>query len=397
MHHLSKKFMNLGESQTVGLTSLTNDLIRRGNDVVTLGVGEPDFETPENIKQAGIRAIRQGYTKYTAADGLFELKQAIISWLEEKYNASYSPGEIVVTGGAKQAVAQAIFAVCDPRDEVIVPKPYWVSYPELLRFAGATVKHISTTPDSNLKITAAQLERAITPKTRMLILNSPGNPSGAVYQAEELQEIVDIIRMSGIFVLADEVYDQIVYDDKPFASLSSFAEIKDQLLYVNGVSKSFAMTGWRLGFLAANKDIAAAVKKYQGHTTSNASTISQHAAIEAYLGEKTFIQDMVSAYQQRRDYVVKRLKNLEKVECVLPQGAFYAFPDFSAYYNNDSGLSSSIEFCNYLLKEVNVAIVPGIAFGMDRHVRISYAASTATLEKALDRIEAGLESISRQE
>lgn len=397
MHHLSKKFMNLGESQTVGLTSLTNDLIRRGNDVVTLGVGEPDFETPENIKQAGIRAIRQGYTKYTAADGLFELKQAIISWLEEKYNASYSPGEIVVTGGAKQAVAQAIFAVCDPRDEVIVPKPYWVSYPELLRFAGATVKHISTTPDSNLKITAAQLERAITPKTRMLILNSPGNPSGAVYQAEELQEIVDIIRMSGIFVLADEVYDQIVYDEKPFASLSSFAEIKDQLLYVNGVSKSFAMTGWRLGFLAANKDIAAAVKKYQGHTTSNASTISQHAAIEAYLGEKTFIQDMVSAYQQRRDYVVKRLKNLEKVECVLPQGAFYAFPDFSAYYNNDSGLSSSIEFCNYLLKEVNVAIVPGIAFGMDRHVRISYAASTATLEKALDRIEAGLESISRQE
>ena len=389
--------MNLGESQTVGLTSLTNDLIRRGNDVVTLGVGEPDFETPENIKQAGIRAIRQGYTKYTAADGLFELKQAIISWLEEKYNASYSPGEIVVTGGAKQAVAQAIFAVCDPRDEVIVPKPYWVSYPELVRFAGATVKHISTTPDSNLKITAAQLERAITPKTRMLILNSPGNPSGAVYQAEELQEIVDIIRMSGIFVLADEVYDQIVYDDKPFASLSSFAEIKDQLLYVNGVSKSFAMTGWRLGFLAANKDIAAAVKKYQGHTTSNASTISQHAAIEAYLGEKTFIQDMVSAYQQRRDYVVKRLKNLEKVECVLPQGAFYAFPDFSAYYNNDSGLSSSIEFCNYLLKEVNVAIVPGIAFGMDRHVRISYAASTATLEKALDRIEAGLESISRQE
>jgi len=389
--------MSLGESQTVGLTSLTNDLIRQGKDIVTLGVGEPDFDTPENIKLAGISAIRQGRTKYTAADGMYDLKQAIISWLAEKYNASYAPGEIVVTHGAKQAVAQALFAVCDAGDEVILPKPFWVSYPELARLTGATVKYVSTSLDSKLKITAEQLERAIGPKTRLLILNSPGNPSGAVYRADELQEIVDVIRTSGIFVLADEVYDQIVYDNKLFASLSSYVEIKDQLLYVNGVSKSFAMTGWRLGFLAANKEISAAVKKYQGHTTSNASTISQYAAIEAYLGEKTFIHDMLSAYQQRRDYVINRLEEFGEVQCAAPQGAFYAFPDFSAYYNRDLGLTSSIEFCSYLLEKFNVAIVPGSAFGMDRHVRLSYAASMDTLEKALDRIEAGLESILRQE
>jgi len=393
--HLSKKFMNLGESQTVGLTSLTNDLIRQGNDIVTLGVGEPDFDTPENIKRAGIRAIRRGETKYTAVDGLYDLKQAVISRLGEKYNAAYTPAEIVVTGGAKQAVAQALFAVCDPGDEVILPKPYWVSYPELARLAGATVRYVSTTSDAGLKITAAQLERAIGPKTRVLILNSPGNPSGVVYQAEELQEIVNVVHKSGIFVLADEVYDQIVYDNKSFVSLSSFAEIKDQLLYVNGASKSFAMTGWRIGFLAAHKDVAAAVKKYQGHTTSNASTISQHAAIEAYVGDKTFIQDMVAAYQQRRDYVIKRMKDFGNVQCVLPQGAFYAFPDFSSYYNNDLGLTSSIEFCSYLLQKFHVAIVPGIAFGMDRHDRLSYAASLDTLEKAFDRIGAGLESISQ--
>ena len=396
MPHISEKFANIGESQTVGLTGVTADLIRRGKDVITLGVGEPDFDTPAHIKEAGLRAIRDGLTKYTPADGLLELKKAIIAWLAEKNNARYAPEEIVVTNGAKHAVAQAIFAVCDPGDEVIIPTPYWVSYPEQVKLAGAVPRFLPP-PDASLKITAAQLQRAISKKTRLLLLNSPCNPSGIVYNEQELQALVNVIKKSGIYVLADEVYDQIVFDGRTFVSLSSFPEIKNQLLYVNGASKSFAMTGWRIGFLAAHRDIAAVVKKYQGHTTSNASSIAQHAAIEAYLGEKDFIHDMIFAYQQRRDFVIRRFKDFDHVKCVVPHGAFYAFPDFSAYYNKEKGLNSSIEFCSYLLKEFNVAVVPGIAFGMDNHVRLSYATSMEKLQEALKRIKAGLESIANEE
>ncbi len=394
MPHISKKFLNIGESQTVGLTGVTAELMRQGKDVITLGVGEPDFDTPAHIKQAGLRAIRDGFTKYTPADGLLDLKQAIIAWLDEKYNAGYAPEEVVVTNGAKQAVAQAIFAVCDPGDEVIVPAPFWVSYPEQVKLAGAVPRVLQPRADASLKITAEQLANAISSKTRLLILNTPCNPSGIVYNKQELQELVNVIEKSGIYVLSDEVYDQIIFDERPFYSLSSFAEIRDQLLYVNGLSKSFAMTGWRIGFLAAHGDVAAAVKKYQGHTTSNASSIAQYAAIEAYQGEKDFLHDMISAYQQRRDFVIKRLQDFKNVKCVVPRGAFYAFPDFSVYYNREKGLNSSIEFCSFLLRKFNVALVPGIAFGMDKHVRLSFAASMETLREALNRIEAGIESIS---
>jgi aspartate aminotransferase len=395
--HVSIKFSQISESQTVALTSLTADLIRQGKDVITLGVGEPDFDTPENIKKAGIFAIQAGRTKYTASDGLYDLKQAIGNWLEEMYNAHYSPEEIVITNGAKQAVAQAIFAVCDPGDEVIIPKPYWVSYPEQVKLAGAVPKMVHTAAENGFKITAEQLNREITSKTRMLLLNSPGNPSGAVYDIEELESLVEVARKAGIYILADEVYDQIIYDGKQFASLSSFKEFKSQLLYINGVSKSYAMTGWRIGFLAGDSAITRAVKKYQGHITSNASTISQYAAIEAYLGEKTFLPIMRAEYQKRRDYVLKRLTSFKNVSCFTPEGAFYAFSDFSAYYNRDMGLTSSVEFCKYLLKEFNVAIVPGIAFGMDDYARLSFATTLDTLEKALDRIEECLDSILKEE
>ena len=393
MSYISKKFSQISESQTVALTGLTNEMIRQGNDIISMGVGEPDFDTPMHIKEAGIQAISRGLTKYTATDGLYDLKKAISTWLKDSYDADYSADELIVTSGAKQAVAQAIFAVCDPGDQVLIPQPFWVSYPEQVKLAGAAPIFIETSAQGRFKISADDLKKAITKKTRLLLLNSPANPSGAVYSKQELEALVEIIRKAGIYVLADEIYDQIVFDNKKFASLSSFREIKDQLLYVNGVSKGFAMTGWRIGFLAANKSIINAVKKFQGHTTSNASTISQYAAIEAFRGDKSFISGMVSTYQKRRDYLIKRLKSFKNVDCFEPEGAFYAFPDFSMYYNRDIGLTSSIDFCSYLLKKFNVAIVPGIAFGMENHVRLSFATSMDTLKNALYRIEAGLDSI----
>jgi len=391
MPHISKRFTDISESKTVALNSVMAQMKREGKDVVGLGAGEPDFDTPDHIKKAAIKAINQGFTKYTPADGLFDLKEAIVSWIKSEHNVNYSPREIGITCGAKHAVYQSIAAVCDPGDEVVLPEPYWVSYPEQIKLAGAVIKTIEPEPDNELKITADQLGNAITDKTRLLILNSPSNPSGAVYAENELTDLAKVIADSGIYVLSDEIYDQIVFDNISYTSMTAYPEIREQLIYINGVSKSFAMTGWRIGFLAAHQDIATAVKKYQGHSTSNPASISQKAALAGYLEDKTFLNDMRAAFEKRRNYVHERLNAMPDVSCMLPKGAFYAFPDFSAYMNGE--ISSSLDFCSYLLKNHNVAIVPGMAFGMDGHARLSFATSMENLEKALDRIEEGLNAI----
>ena len=396
MRKLSQRFSQIAESQTVALNSVMAKMKREGKDVVALGAGEPDFDTPEHIKEAAIQAIRDGYTKYTPADGTLDLKDAIAEWLTEEYGADYKPTEIVVTAGAKFAVYQALAAVCDPGDEVLLPVPYWVSYPEQIKLTGATIRLLETSEDTELKITAEQLEEAITERTRVLILNSPSNPSGMVYSEDELKALAEVIHRRGIWVLSDEIYDRIVYDDTKFTSLISFRELRDQLLLVNGVSKSFAMTGWRIGFLAAPQEIATAVKKYQGHTTSNPTSISQMAALAGIKGDKAFIAEMHKAFTERRDYVHQRLLNMPGVTCIKPKGAFYAFPNFSAYYGkkyNDIAVNSSMDLCGYLLEHFNVAIVPGVAFGADAHARLSFATSMEVLEKALDRIENGLASL----
>lgn len=393
---LAQRMVRMVESQTVALNSTLARLKREGKDVVALGAGEPDFDTPDHIKEAAMAAIRQGYTKYTPAEGSLELREAIARWLEQTYQVQYPAREIVITTGAKFAVFQAILAVCDPGDEVVLPSPYWVSYPEMIQLAEATTRLLVPANRDSLKITAAELRGAITPRTRMVILNSPSNPSGAVYTAAELEELAAVIRETGVYLLADEIYDQIVFDAAGFASFTRFPEIRDQLLLVNGVSKSFAMTGWRIGFLAVPAEVAAAVVKYQGHTTSNPASISQKAALMAYQGSKDFIATMRSAFQERRDYVHRRLTAIPQLRCQLPQGAFYAFPDVSAYYGAEKQghvINGSISLCQYLLQEFGVAIVPGVAFGMDTHVRLSYATSMAELEKALDRIEQGLRSL----
>jgi len=396
MVQISQRMSQISESQTLALSGLMARLKREGKDVVALGAGEPDFDTPQHIKEAAIAAIQKGFTKYTAAEGTAELREAICRWLLEEYQAEYKPSQIVVTCGAKHAVYQAILAVCNPGDEVLLPAPYWVSYPEQIKLAGATIKFMETNERSNLKISAAQLKDAITSRTKLLILNSPSNPSGAVYDARELSSLAEVIHDSGIMVLSDEIYDKIVFDDAQFASIAQFPEIRDQLLLVNGVSKTFAMTGWRIGFLAAHQDVANAVKNYQGHSTSNPTSISQSAALTAMLGQKQFIADMRAAFTERRNYVHHRLCAMPNVRCLLPQGAFYAFPNVSAYFGKRKGdrlIQSSVDLCGYLLQDFGVAIVPGSAFGMDSHARLSFATSMAVLEKALDRIENGLKSL----
>lgn len=393
---LAQRLIRMCESQTVALNSTLARLKREGKDVVALGAGEPDFDTPDPIKEAAIAAIHDGYTKYTPAEGSLELREAIASWMKDSYNAIYSPKEIVVTPGAKYAVYQAILAVCDPGSEVILPRPYWVSYPEMIQLADATMRSIEPADRDHLKISAAELKDAINEKTRLVILNSPSNPSGAVYSREELAALVQVIQETGVYILSDEIYDQIVFDEEGFTSLLQFPEIRNQLLLVNGVSKSYAMTGWRIGFLAASEEIITAVIKYQGHTVSNPASISQKAALAGFSGDKAFVEEMKTAFQARRDYVHTRLMAIPRVRCLLPQGAFYAFPDVSAYYGKEkSGIrvTDSVSLCHYLLQGFGVAIVPGAAFGMDTHVRLSFATSMTVLEKALDRIEKGLKSL----
>jgi aspartate aminotransferase len=360
--------------------------------VISLAAGQPDFQTPPHVNEAAIRAIQEGYTKYTPVDGAHELKQAIVNWMKTQRDGIYSADDIVVTCGAKHAVYQSILAICDPGDEILLPVPYWVSYPEQINLGGGIAKTIL--PSTNdLKITADQVAQKITHKTKALILNSPANPSGAVYSKTELSAIADVIKKSGIYVISDEIYDNIVFDGKSYTSMTAFEKIRDQLIYINGVSKSYAMTGWRIGFVAAHRDILQVIIKYQGHSTTNPSSISQKAAVAAYRGEQATISNMLAVYQQRRDYVMQRLGAIKSIICSRPQGAFYAFPDVSAYYNKIAGITSSIELCHYLLTEFGVAIVPGSAFGMDKHVRLSFAASMEALGQALDRIQSGLESI----
>ncbi len=392
MSHISCRCQNIGESQTVALTSRAAALKREGKDIISLGAGEPDFATPDTIAQAGIEAIESGRTKYTAVHGLADLREAVSDWIQLERGVLYSPEDIIITSGAKFAVFQSVMAICDPGDEIIIPAPYWVSYPEMVKLAGGVVKIIQP-EKKTLKITAEHVKSAIGPKTRALILNSPSNPSGALYTKDELSDFVKVIHNSGIYVISDEIYDQIIFDDLTFASLLEFDNIRDQLIYINGVSKSFAMTGWRIGFLAAHSPVASAVKKYQGHSTTNPSTLSQYAALEAYRGDKKFIHTMVKAYQHRRDFIMQRLYHIEHATCTTPHGTFYAFPDFSSYYTRDKGVTNSVELCAYLLEQFGIGLVPGAAFGLDNHVRLSFATSMDELERAMHRIESGLHSL----
>lgn len=379
---LSKRVSLISPSPTLGISARARELRTAGRDVIDLGVGEPDFDTPENIKEKARVAIARGFTKYTPASGIRELKQAICEKLKRENDLSYSVEEVAVSCGAKHSIFNVLFALLEENDEVLIPSPYWVSYPEMVKLSGGVPVILPTEERTGFRVTPEQLEEAITPRTKVFILNSPCNPTGAVYLKSELEKLAEVLVRKGVYCLSDEVYEKFVYGVK-HVSIASFPGMKEFTVVVNGVSKTYAMTGWRIGYAAGPKDLIAAVSRIQDHTTSNPASISQHAALEALTGPQTSILQMVEEFRRRRDLVLKRLEEMG-LRCPRPDGAFYIFPRISQFFTGEVGNSTT--FCQLLLEREGVAAVPGVAFGSDDHLRISYAASVESLEKGMERL-----------
>lgn len=373
------------ESSTMKVAAEAGRLKREGVDVVDFGAGEPDFPTPDNIKQAAIRAIETNFTKYTPAGGTVELKQAICERHRVDYGTDYAASECVVTVGGKHAIFGLTQALLNPGDEVIIPVPYWVTYKDVVNFAGAHCIFAGSDEDQGFTFTAASLEPHITPKTKMLIVNSPSNPSGAVLSREEFKRIHQLTSRHGIWLLTDECYCRFLYEDEPF-SIASVKGAKENVVVAGSLSKTYAMTGWRIGFVLGPKDVTSSIGKLQSHSTSNPTSIAQKAAVEALTGSQDSIPLMLAEYRKRRDFVIARLRAIPGVKIVEPKGAFYAYPNVSVAFHN--GIDSAFSFTERLLSEAHVAVVPGEAFGTDQHIRISYATSMRELERGLDRIAA---------
>jgi aspartate/methionine/tyrosine aminotransferase len=387
---VSERVAQIGASETLKITAKAKALAAQGIDVVDLSVGEPDFPTPDNVKQAGKQAIDTNITKYTASEGIPELRQAIAEKLKRENNVEYAPEEIIVCSGAKNCLYNLWMAILDEGQEVIIPSPYWVSYPQQVLLAGGRPVIVDTKEEDAFKITPDALKSAISFNTRALVINNPSNPTGAAYTREELEDICTIAAKEGILIAADEIYEKLVYDGFRFISVAALSkQIKEKTVIVNGVSKSYSMTGWRLGFAAGPKEIISAMSKVQGHNTSNASSISQMAALEAIKGPQIEVPRMVAEFQRRRNYILQRLRTIPNVSCIEPKGAFYVFPNFTSYYDKEYErmlIRNSYGLAYYLLKYANVAVVPGAAFGNDDCIRLSYATSMEAIERAMDRI-----------
>jgi aspartate aminotransferase len=388
---LSKRISQISPSATLAITAQTKAMRAKGIDVVSLGAGEPDFDTPEHIKQAAKRALDKGFTKYTPASGIKELKQAICKKFKSDNNLKYLPEEILVSCGAKHSIFNAILALCNEKDEVIIPSPYWLSYPEMVKAAGARPVILETTQNSNFKVKPEQLRKAITPKTKLLILNSPSNPAGMVYARDELEAIAEVILKAKIFCISDEIYEKIIYDNQEHISIASLGDkIKALTVVINGVSKTYSMTGWRIGYAAADKQIIQAMSNLQSHSTSNPTSIAQVAAIAALSGPQGQVGKMVKEFKRRRDYIVERLNKIKAISYLKPQGAFYIFVDISNILGKTFRggiIRDSFSFTEILLSEAKVAVVPGRVFGADDYLRLSYAASMKNITKGLNRIE----------
>lgn len=378
---LSKRVINIKPSLTLSITAKAKEMKKQGIDVISLGAGEPDFDTMTHIKYAAKKAIDDGFTKYTPTSGIIELKEAIVRKLYEENKLSYKPANILVSNGAKQALFNIIMSLIDEGDEVIIPVPYWVSYSEIVKLALGKPVFLKT---KNFRINPRDLENAITSKTKMLILNSPNNPTGVVYDEKELKEIAKICVKHNIIVLSDEIYEKLVYGKKHISIASFNKNIFKLTIVINGVSKSYAMTGWRIGYAAGDEEVIKAATKLQDHTTSNPSSISQKAALAALEGDQDHIPKMVYEYKKRRDFMVDRLNKIDGVYALRPEGAFYVFADVSKLYGKD--ITGSVDFCEKLLERANVAAIPGAAFGDDRFIRLSYAAAMVNIQRAMDRI-----------
>ncbi|MDP8217883.1 MAG: pyridoxal phosphate-dependent aminotransferase [Candidatus Theseobacter exili] len=381
--NFSKRILSVNESATLAISSRAKAMKSDGKDVVGFGAGEPDFDTPDHIKNAAIKAIESGQTKYTLSSGMPSLKKAVCSLFEKDKGLSYEPEQIIVSCGAKHSLYNIIQVLCESGDEVLIGAPYWVSYPEFVKLAEAKPVFVSTDEVSEFKMSPEALKKAITDKSKILILNSPSNPTGSVYSTAELEKIAEIAVKNNLFVISDEIYSQLIYDNpentSSIASLGS--DIFDRTIVVDGVSKTYSMTGWRIGYLAAPKEVAGAINRLQSHSTSNPTSIAQWAALEAIQSDQSCVLEMKEVFRQRRNHIVERLRAIPGFSCLLPQGAFYVFPGI-----HDLDISSD-QFAKELLEEALVAVVPGSAFGNDAHLRLSYASSMENINKGIDRIE----------
>lgn len=388
---LSAAANSVGNSITMAISAKAKAMRSEGLDVLGFSAGEPDFDTPQVVKDSGIKAIQDGETKYTPASGLIELKKAIVKKLKRDQNLDYAPDEIIVSCGAKHSLYNVMAAMINPGDEVIIPTPYWVSYPDQVLIAGGKPVFVEGKENNQFKITPEQLEQSITPKTKLFILNSPSNPTGSLYTEAELRALGQVLTAHRLHVISDEIYEKLVYEGHQHISIASLSpELKDLTLVVNGASKAYSMTGWRIGYTAGNKEIISAMGRLQSHTTSNPTTPSQWAAITAIESDDSLIEHMVAAFSERRSYMVKRLNAIPGITCNEPFGAFYAFPNISGLFGKTSPsgtLTGSLDFCERLLEDAQVACVPGAAFGAEGFVRLSYATSMDVIEKGLDRLE----------
>tara|TARA_A100001234_G_scaffold159133_2_gene140533 strand:- start:492 stop:1700 length:1209 start_codon:yes stop_codon:yes gene_type:complete len=390
---LSKNLEKIAPSATVAMTQLARDLKNQGKDVISLSAGEPDFDTPENIKRAAIEAITRGETKYTAVDGIDELKEAIINKFSRDNNLNFLKENISVAPGGKTIIYNAMVATLNPGDEVIIPKPFWVSYPDIVKLAGGTPVTIETSRDSNFKITADDLEKNITKNTKWIIINSPSNPTGEVYSSEELQSLANVLKKyPNIYILSDDIYEHLLYEKKE--KFTTIGEIDDEInsrtITMNGVSKAYSMTGWRIGYCGGPKKIIDSMRKLQGQSTSNPSSISQWAAVEALNGDQSFLKDWLDSFEMRRNKVIEMINSAEGLSCLKPKGAFYIYPSCEGVIGKKltSGeeIKNDEDFAMNLLKNKSVGVVHGSAFGLSPYFRISYATSIEKLEEACERI-----------
>ena len=394
MSIISNSLNRIKPSPTIAVSQKARELRAAGKDVIALGAGEPDFDTPNNVKNAAVRAIRAGETKYTAVDGTPALKKAIVKKFKKENNLKYSIDQITVGAGGKQVLYNTFMATLNKGDEVIIPAPFWVSYPDMVLLAGGKPKIVKCDEKDGFKITAENLRKAITKKTKWLILNSPSNPTGAGYTKNEIKKLSKVlIKHKKIHILSDDIYEHVKYDNFKFYTIAQISKLKNRTLTMNGVSKSYAMTGWRIGYAAGPKNIIKAIRKIQSQSTSNPSSISQAAAVEALNGTQKFIKKRANSFKVRRNFVVNSLNSIEGISCLKPNGAFYVFPNCKKLLGNKTKLKTDTDFVKKLLEKSNVAVVQGSAFGLDGYFRISYATSMQKLKIAMSRIKSFCESL----
>ena len=380
---ISSRAASLAPSLTLAISAKAKELRAAGEDVIGFGAGEPDFDTPQHIKDAAAQALADGFTKYTPSSGIPELRQAVADKFQKDYGVEYEPSQVIVNCGGKHSCFNVIYATCEAGDEVIIPAPYWLSYPEMAKLAGAKPVILETTDATEFKVTPEQLREAITPNTKLFILNSPSNPTGSVYTADEIKALGDVCVEKGVLIMSDDIYEKLVYDGAEFTSVTGFSEEHlAHTIIVHGLAKAYSMTGWRIGFLAAPKPIAQAINALQSHSTSNATSFAQKGAVAALTGPQNHLDEWLTEFNKRRSYAADRLNNMAGVSCVNSRGAFYLFPNIEG-----TGLKSA-EFCERLLEQAKVAAVPGIAFGADNNFRISYATSMENIQNGMDRLNA---------